>query len=74
MYNYIHIVGAGIVEFLRSHKKPVPMASKTMVTSEQGRDLLGKWLHMDKIEKEKLEWMKDIPIKAQSCQQEVHHI
>ncbi len=50
------------------------MASKTMVTSEQGRDLLGKWLHMDKIEKEKLEWMKDIPIKAQSCQQEVHHV
>ena len=42
-------------------KEPPGVGVSNVSTSDQPR-----WLNMDKIEKEKLEWMKDVPINIPS--------
>ncbi len=50
------------MQFLTSRNKPQVENCESKVINVQGQDNESgtKWLHMDKVEKEKLKWMEDI--------------
>ena len=51
----------GAEEFIRSNEKLPEQNMEVDPPSNLPIEVNSRWIHMDKIEQEKLEWMKDLP-------------